>query len=134
MSIPDTRKGGFRLSHLVTIATQVKDPEAVKSACRRLGLDAPVQSNVKFFDGSSHTGLTVKLPGWRYPVVCDTAAGAVHYDNFRGYWGEQSQFDRFISTYAAEKAKIEARRRGHRIVSETVATDGTIRLEIAVSQ
>jgi hypothetical protein len=30
------------MSHIVTIATEVRDPDAVAAACRRLGLPEPV--------------------------------------------------------------------------------------------
>ena len=119
------------MSHLVTISTQVRDAEAVKAACKRLNLAAPVKGTVKMFDGHSVTGWQVNLPNWRYPVVCDTDAGAVHYDNYRGNWGDQSHLDRFMQAYAASKATIEAKRKGYR-VSESSRPDGSIKLTIQV--
>ena len=59
------------MSHIVTIATEVRDPDAVAAACRRLGLPEPVQGTASLFEGQA-TGLLVRLPGWLYPVVCDT--------------------------------------------------------------
>jgi len=119
------------MSHLVTIATQVTDPNAVKSACTRIGVAKPEFGTVKMFDGKSVTGWQVKLPDWMFPVVCDTTAGAVHYDNFRGNWGEQSHLDRFLQAYAAEKSKIEARKKGYR-VTESAQPDGSIRMTLHV--
>ena len=60
------------MSHIVTIATEIRDPDAAAAACRRLGLPGPVQGTAALFEGQA-TGLLVKLPGWLYPVVCDTA-------------------------------------------------------------
>ena len=71
------------MSHIVTIATQVRDPQAVAAACRRLGLPEPVHGTATLFEGQA-TGLLVKLPGWLYPVDCDTASGVVRFDKATG--------------------------------------------------
>ena len=119
------------MSHIVQIQTQVRDPVAVGAACRRLGLAEPQQRTAKLFT-STATGLVVQLPGWRYPVVCDLVSGSVKYDNFLGNWGGQQELDRFLQTYAVEKAKLEARRKGH-AVTEQLLTDGSIKLVIQVA-
>ena len=77
------------MSHIVQIQTQVRDATAVAAACRRLGLPPPVQQTAKLFT-STETGLTVKLPGWTYPVVFDVSKGGVKFDNFNGRWKGQS--------------------------------------------
>jgi hypothetical protein len=73
------------VSHIVTIATEVRDPAAVAAACRRLGLAEPAHGTAKLFEGEA-TGLLVRLPGWLYPCVCDTATGSLRYDNYGGAW------------------------------------------------
>ena len=118
------------MSHLVTIKTEIRDAAAVRAACQRLGLAEPVHDTVKLFSGEV-TGLAVKLPDWQYPVVCDTASGQVRYDNFNGRWGDQKHLDKFMQAYAVEKAKLEARRRGHATTEQTLA-DGSIKLVISV--
>ena len=55
------------MSHIVRIQTQVKDAAAVRAACQRLNLPAPVQGKVKLFSGEVE-GLAVQLPDWVYPV------------------------------------------------------------------
>lgn len=102
------------MSHIVQIKTQVKDAVAVEAACRRLGLEAPRYGATMLYSGEA-SGVIVQLPGWRYPVVFNTAAGEAKFDNFRGRWGEQAQLDRFLQAYAAEKCKLEARKRGHTV-------------------
>jgi hypothetical protein len=119
------------LSHIVTIKTEIRDAAAVLAACQRLGLPQPVQGTTKLFSGEA-TGLVVQLPDWIYPVVCNTATGQCQFDNFNGRWGDQKHLDRFIQAYACEKAKAEARRRGHQVVEQTLA-DGSIRLTIQVA-
>jgi hypothetical protein len=55
----------------------------------------------------------------------------VRYDNYNGRWGEQAQLDRFLQAYAVEKAKIEARKRGHTVTEQSL-TDGSIKLTVSV--
>jgi hypothetical protein len=119
------------LSHIVQIQTQVRDVAAVAAACRRLGLAPPVQQRAKLFT-STETGLTVKLSGWTYPVVFDVASGDVKFDNFNGLWGKREELDRFLQAYACERAKIEARKKGHTVSEQTLA-DGSIKLTIQVA-
>jgi len=118
------------LSHIVTIEAEARDPAAVAAACRRLGLPEPVQGTAQLFEGEA-TGLLVRLPGWQYPAVVEAATGKVRYDNFGGQWGDPAQLGRFLQAYALEKAKIEARKKGH-TVTEHALSDGSVRLTIAV--
>ena len=116
------------MSHIVQIQTEVRDVVAIRQACGRLGLVEPVYGEVKLFSSSAE-GWAVRLPGWRYPVVCDVATEKVAYDNFEGRWGEQKQLDAFLQGYAVEKARIEARRAGHTVTEQPLA-DGSIKLTI----
>jgi hypothetical protein len=119
------------VSHIVEIRTQVRDEAAVRAACRRLGLAEPVHGKAKLFSGEV-AGLAVQLPGWQYPVVCDLPSGALKYDNFSGRWGDPAALDHFLQAYAAEKAKIEARKKGHVVTEQTLA-DGSIKLTIQIA-
>ena len=118
------------MSHVVTIEAQVRDPEALRSSCRRLGLDAPVHQTIKLFSAEA-TGHCVQLPRWRYPVVCDTDTGIVHYDNYEGHWGEQTELDKLVQRYAVEKTVIESRKQGYTVTEQTLA-DGSIKLSVQV--
>lgn len=118
------------MSHIVTIETQVRDPAAVRAACRRLQLPPPSEGTFRLFSGAA-AGLGVRLPGWRYPVVCRTETGTLQYDNFNGRWGEAAQLDRFLQAYAVEKAKVEARHQGHS-VREQRLEDGSVKLTVQV--
>jgi hypothetical protein len=125
------QKGATLLSHIVHIKTQVRDPVAVQAACRRLGLAEPVLGKHQLFSGEV-TGLGIQLPGWHYPVVFDTATAEARFDNYAGHWGEQKELDRFTQMYAVEKAKIEARRRGHSVTEQTL-DDGSIKLTVQIA-
>jgi hypothetical protein len=116
------------VSHIVSIQTKVHDPAAIVAACRRLNLEAPVEGTAKLFSGEA-TGLLLKLPGWEYPAVIDTATGTLKYDIFEGAWGDQAHLDRFLQMYAVERAKLEARKKGF-TVSEQALQDGSIKLQI----
>lgn len=118
------------MSHIVQIQTQVRDPAAIYAACQRIGLPEAVHQTVKLF-AASETGLTVQLPGWSYPIVCDVASGRIKFDNFGGAWGDAAQLDRFMQAYAIEKAKLEARKQGHSVLEQPLA-DGSIKLTIQV--
>ena len=119
------------MSHTVTIETQVRDPAAVHAACDRLRIPAPTVGIFELYDGQV-SGLAVQLPDWRYPVVCNITNGTFAFDNFGGHWGERLYLDRFLQAYAVEKAKLEARRRGHSVVEQAMA-DGSIKLTVQVA-
>jgi hypothetical protein len=118
------------MSHIVTITTEVRDPQAVAAACRRLGLPAPVRGTARLFSGEA-TGLLVKLPEWLYPAVVDTATGQVAYDNYAGAWGPQEHMGKFLQAYSLEKAHLEARKRGHSVVEQALP-DGSVKLTIQI--
>lgn len=119
------------MSHLVTIQTQIRDPIALDLACRRLQLPAPTFGTAPLFLTEA-TGWLVQLRDWRYPVVCDTDRGQLHYDHFEGRWGCEGQLHALKQSYAVEKTKLEARRSGQDVV-EQMLSDGSIRLQIAVT-
>jgi hypothetical protein len=118
------------LSHIVEIKTEVRDEQAVKAACVRLQLPTPENKTCRLFNATA-TGLCVQLPGWSYPVVANLQTGQLQYDNYQGHWGEQKHLNSFLQAYAVEKAKIEARKKGH-MVTETNLHDGSIRVTIRV--
>ncbi len=119
------------MSHIVTIRTQVQNPLALRAACTRLGLAQPVQGTFELFAGQSTSGLGVQLPGWRYPIVCDTGARTLAYDNFSGQWGDQHELEKLLQAYAAEVVLLDARRQGHSVVEQRL-DDGSIKLTVHI--
>ena len=118
------------MSHIVEIKTEIRHEAAVKAACVRLQIPTPEHKTVRLFNATA-TGLCVQLLGWSYPVVADLATGQLQYDNYQGHWGEQKYLNSFLQAYAVEKAKIEARKKGH-TCSETRLEDGSIKVIIRV--
>ncbi len=118
------------MSHIVEIQTEVRDPVAIRAACDRLHLPAPEHRSYQVF-AKQAIGWGVQLPEWRYPVVCDVNTGTLAYDNFEGRWGDPRRLDQFLQSYAVEKAKLEARRKGHTVFEQSLS-DGSIKLTIQV--
>ena len=118
------------MSHIVTIQTQVRDEAAVIAACQRRQLAAPERGKHRLFSREVE-GLAVRLCDWHFPAVCQLETGEVLFDNFGGRWGEQRELDGFIQAYAVEKARIEARKRGHSVTEQSLA-DGSIKLCVQV--
>ena len=118
------------MSHIVRIKTEVRDEQAICSACQRLKLQPPVLGSHELFSGRVD-GLAIQLSGWKYPVVVQVDTGELQYDNFEGRWGEQQKLGGFVQAYAIEKASIESRRRGHS-VTEQALPDGSVKLSIRV--
>lgn len=118
------------MSHIVEVQTEVRDEAAVRAACNRLRLPPPTQGTFKLFT-SEATGLGIELPGWKYRFVCDTAKGKVSYDNYEGQWGDQDRLNEFLQAYAVERAKIEARKKGHAVTEQRLA-DGGIKVTVTV--
>ena len=118
------------MSHIVEIKTEVRDVSAIRAACRRLKLDEPIHGTTQLFSAEA-TGWAVQLPDWNFPIVCDINTGQVRYDNYNGAWGDQKELNRFMQAYAVERAKIEARRKGHSVTEQSLA-NGTIKLTVKV--
>ena len=118
------------MSHMVEIKTEVRDEAAVQSACSRLHLPRAKRGTFELYS-STETGLAIELPHWKYPVVANTNTGELRYDNYQGRWGSQEFLDQFLQMYAVEKAKIEARKKGH-TVTEQRLDNGSIKLTVSV--
>ena len=118
------------MSYVVNIRTEIRDTQALRAACHRLGLAEPVHETVRLFNAEA-AGYAVRLPEWRYPVVCQLETGTLAYDNFAGRWGNEQELDRLRQSYAVEKARIESHKQGHQI-TETRLADGAVKLTIQI--
>lgn len=118
------------MSHTATVNTEIKSPEAIIAACRRLGLEEPILGQHDLFESASHHGYAVRLTGWTFPVVCDTKSKKVYFDNYEGRWGDIREFNKFKQAYATEAAKAQARKLGYR-VTEQKQPNGAIKLVLA---
>ena len=118
------------MSHIVEITTEVRDDAAVQAACQRLQLPRAERGTFQLYT-SAETGLGIRLHDWKYPVVANTDTGQLRYDNFSGRWGRQECLDSFLQKYAVERAKLEARKKGHSVVEQALP-NGSIKLTVNV--
>lgn len=116
------------MSHIVTIKTACKDLAAIRETCKRLSLPGPTIGTHRVF-GVEHAGIGVMLPEWSYPIVINQTTGEIKYDNYGGAWGKQTHLDAFMQRYAVEKARIEARKKGHAFREEKLK-DGSVKVTI----
>jgi len=118
------------MSHIVQIETEVRDPAAIKAACQRLSHPQPTYGETKLFSGV-RAGWQVQLPAWRYPIVCETDTGTIHFDNFNRRWGNPERLDEFLQRYAVEKARLEAHKAGHSCTEQSL-DNGSIKLTVNI--
>jgi hypothetical protein len=89
------------MSHIVTIATELRNIDTIKEVCRRLNLQCRESKNIEIYS-TTKSGIGVYLNGWKYPVVIDSQ-GKVYYDNFGGNWGNEKEWDKFVNEYSLEE-------------------------------
>ena len=118
------------MSHVVTIKTEIRDPESLTAACRRRQLPPPVRGAHPLYQ-TTVEGWGVQLPEWRYPVVCQTDTGQLHFDDFEGRWGDPRHLELFLQAYAVERATLEARRQGHAVIEQALP-DGSVKLTVTM--
>ena len=94
------------MSHTSTIKTNFRDAEAVTEAAEALGYTVEY-GTARLFTGPELTGLVMRIPGWRYPVIINTETGTAKYDNYKGSWGSSEHLDAFKQRYAACVTKKE---------------------------
>ena len=89
MSLSTTFTEAKALSHIVSISTEIRDPIALGLACQRRSLPLPINDSHTVFT-TTVSGWGVQLPDWKFAVVCETASGQLHFDNYGGRWKAQS--------------------------------------------
>jgi hypothetical protein len=115
------------MSHIVTLNVKINDKETLRQVAEEdLGLSVKLKETVTYFGGVKRTGMTVRLPGWNYPVmVMDD--GELIYDNYNGRWGDQGQLNQLVQNYVIACVYKEA---GHVPVASEITEDGTVKLRL----
>ena len=116
------------MSHVATITLEFRDGQALADAAAVCGFPLG-EATVTFFDGTRVTGTEVRLPGWQYPAVID-AEGRLHYDHYKGRWGDLAHLHRFRQAYAEAATTRFARARGY-LVTRTAQAEGTVCLALS---
>jgi len=104
------------MSHTVRLELKVKDKDLFKSVALKKGYRVKENARVKFFS-TSHKGMAVYLPGWKYPVVI-TEDGTITYDNYDGNWGDKKFLDDLMQSYSRELVIKKALERGYFLLQE----------------
>ena len=115
------------MSHNTTIKVSYKNREALKRAAAKTGAEIKTGNHtVQLFAGSQSCDLSIKLPGWNYPVAV-TGDQAV-YDNYQGNWGDIREMEKLGQAYATEIAMEEMAAASLSYDSTQVLQDGSVEL------
>ena len=122
------------MSHFTEIQTQIKDMEALREACRELGLSLLENAEARGYGSARQRGeLVIRLKG-PYDVALhrqhDGSYG-LSTDWWDGHVEKEvgTNYGRLLQLYAVHKTAREARKRGL-YVQRTQRTDGSIKLTI----
>lgn len=123
------------MSHFTKIETQIKDIEALRSACAELGLNVVQDAKARGYLQNEITGeFVIRLRGpydiavnrettGSYALTCDWWDGHVQKEVGKDY-------GKLLQLYGVHKALREARRKGC-LVQRKNQQDGSIKLVIA---
>ncbi len=125
------------MSHFTTIKTQIKDNEALRSACREMGLALLQNADARgYYENKIKGDYVIQLkgpydiavnrqPDGSFGLTADLWNGHVEKEVGQGY-------GKLLQLYGVHKAMREARKRGH-MVNRSQQKDGSIRLVIATA-
>ena len=123
------------MSHFTTIKTQIKDIEALRSACQEMGLALlPNADAMGYINNTIKGEFVIKLKG-PYDIALNQqpdASFGITADLWAGHVEKEvgKNYGRLLQLYAVHKATREARKKGH-FVSRSTKQDGSIKLVIA---
>ncbi len=122
------------MSHFTNIQTQIKDIEALREACRELGLELLQNAEARGYGSTRQRGeLVIRLKG-PYDVALNRQSDGTYglsTDWWDGHVEKEvgTNYGRLLQLYAVHKAAREARKRGLS-VQRALRTDGSIKLTI----
>lgn len=87
------------------ILTTVHDPVALAATCRRFNIPTP-EEGCAHLDDREASGWIVRLPGVRFPIVCDTLTGLIAYHPADNAFGPYGRIMRCIHRYYDVKARL----------------------------
>jgi hypothetical protein len=122
------------MSHFTNIQTQIKDIEALREACRELGLELLQNAEARGYGSTRQCGeLVIRLKG-PYDVALNRQSDGTYglsTDWWDGHVEKEvgTNYGRLLQLYAVHKTAREARKRGLS-VQRALRTDGSIKLTI----
>ena len=123
------------MSHFTTIKTQIKDIEALRSACNELGFALLRNAEARgYYENKTRGDYVIKLKG-RYDVALNQQPGGSYgltADLWEGHVEQEvgPNYGKLLQFYGVHKAMLEARKKGH-MVRRAQQQDGSIKLTIA---
>ncbi len=87
------------------IVTTVHDPVALAATCRQLNLPRPKQGSVHL-DNLEASGWIIRLPGVRYPIVCNTLTGLIAYHPDDNVFSRYARVMRYIHRFYDVQAQL----------------------------
>lgn len=119
------------MSHFTTIKTQIKDIEALRSACKEMGLTLLQNAEARGFAENKLKGdYVIQLKG-PYDVALNKEGDA--YGLTTDWWSGHvekevgSNFGKLLQLYGVHKATMEARKKGLGVLRRA-KQDGSIKL------
>jgi hypothetical protein len=104
------------MSHFTQINTEIRDFDALRTAVVRCGGELVENAECRWYSGTRQFQLVVRLPG-RYDAALERQSDESYRLTADWYGGHVARYlgrngDILLQLYAAEKAKLEGRRRG----------------------
>ena len=124
------------MSHFTTIKTQIKDIEALRSACQEMGLSLLQNAEARgYYENKTKGDYVIRLkgpydialnkqPDGSFGLTADLWNGHVEQEVGQGY-------GKLLQLYGVHKATLEARKKGH-LVRRSQQQNGSIKLTISV--
>ena len=122
------------MSHFTTVDTQIRDVDALQSACEELGLQMQENTTARGYGSQTRRGeYVIKLKG-PYDIALnrqENGSYALECDWWGGHVEKEvgKNFGRILQLYGVHKASREARRKGYTVRRKQHA-DGAIKLVI----
>ena len=125
------------MSHFTTIKTQIKDIEALRSACQEMGLSMLQKAEARgYYENKTKGDYVIRLkgpydialnkqPDGSFGLTADLWNGHVENEVGQGY-------GKLLQLYGVHKAIQEARKKGH-WVTRSQQQNGAIKLSISVA-
>ena len=123
------------MSHFTTIKTQIKDIEALRSACQEMGLSLLQNAEARgYYENKTKGDYVIRLkgpydialnkqPDGSFGLTADLWNGHVEQEVGPGY-------GKLLQLYGVHKATLEARKKGH-MVRRSQQQNGAIKLSIS---
>lgn len=120
------------MSHFTSIQTQIRDIEALRSACAEMGLLVLQNTYARGYRSNQHKGeYVIKLKG-PYDIALNKQPDATYgltTDWWHGHVEKEvgKDYGRLLQLYGVHKASREARRKGYSVQRKQLK-DGSIKL------